>query len=288
MKQIQTVLKGLVACSVIFAMVSPVAAQTAVQGVAKVVRLKGIARYDLGDGKWEQLKVGMSLRAGTSIQTARDEGSYVDIVLVDPAASAAGGPAYKPFVPSSMSSVAARAQAVQNVVRIYENTLLSVDRLNFSQTGADVVMDTQLGLKSGRIAGSVKKMSAASRYEVKLPNGVAGIRGTTYYIDGSVVKVLDGSVVVAYNDPKSGNVVTQEVRAGQKLDMRTGELSNLTSSEIEALKVVEGAVMVVSAREATSISLDQPVEIFASPVNAAAPGAAPGVGGPPDGGAPMP
>jgi hypothetical protein len=284
MKQIRNVIHGLVACGVIFAMVSSVAAQTAVQGKAKVVRIKGPARYNLGDNNWQQLKVGMLLSAGTVIQTAKEAESFVDIVLVDPNASVTGATTYKPSVPSSTSSAAVQADINQNIVRIYENSALSIDKLNFSHTGADIVTDTQLELKSGRIAGSVKKMSAASRYDVKLPNGVAGIRGTTYYIDGNEVKVLDGSVVVAYTDPKSGNTVTQEVKAGQKLDMRTGLISNLTPGEINALKTVEGLIVSMGT-EPTTISLEQPVEIFSSPVNGSSAGTPPG-GAPMGGGAP--
>src|SRR5690349_24996818 len=90
----------------------------------------------------------------------------------------------------------------QNVVRIWENSAVGIDKLTSMQTGAEAVTETQLDLKAGRITGSVKKMSAASKYEVKLPNGVAGIRGTTYDItaDG-LIKVYVGSVVVATVDP---------------------------------------------------------------------------------------
>ena len=64
--------------------------------------------------------------------------------------------------------------AEQNIVRLWENTLMGVDKLTEMHTGADVVTETQLDLKAGHITGSVKKMSAASKYEVKMPNGVAG------------------------------------------------------------------------------------------------------------------
>ena len=99
----------------------------------------------------------------------------------------------------------------QNMVRIWENTLLGVDKLTETHTGADVVTETQLDLKAGRITGTVKKMSAASKYEVKIPNGVAGIRGTVYDISAEgVIKVLSGSVVLAYVGP-DGAPVTQVI-----------------------------------------------------------------------------
>ncbi len=38
------------------------------------------------------------------------------------------------------------------MVRIWENTLLSIDKLTVTQTGADVVTETQLDLKAGHIS----------------------------------------------------------------------------------------------------------------------------------------
>jgi hypothetical protein len=84
---------------------------------------------------------------------------------------------------------------------------LAIDKLTAEDTGTDMVTETQLDLRAGRITGSVKKLSAASRYEIKFPTGVAGIRGTLYSItSGGVVQVGLGSVVVSYL--KDGAVVT--------------------------------------------------------------------------------
>jgi hypothetical protein len=102
-----------------------------------------------------------------------------------------------------------------------------VDKLTEMQTGADVVTETQLDLKAGHISGSVKKMSAASKYEVKLPIGVAGIRGTIYdFTAEGVIKVFSGSVVLAYTGA-NGSTLTQVVMGLQMFDARTGTLSPL-------------------------------------------------------------
>ena len=114
---------------------------------------------------------------------------------------------------------------------MWENTLLGIDKLTATQTGADVVTETQLDLKAGHIFGSVKKMSAASKYEVKIPNGVAGIRGTVYDISAEgVIKVLSGSVVLAYVGP-DGTVVTQVIMGLQQFDARTGTLTPLPDTD---------------------------------------------------------
>jgi hypothetical protein len=110
---------------------------------------------------------------------------------------------------------------------MWENTLMGVDKLTFTQTGADVVTETQLDLKAGHIFGTVKKLSAASKYEVKIPNGVAGIRGSTYDISAEgVIKVLVGMAVLSYLGP-NGAVLTQVIMGLQEFDARTGVLSTL-------------------------------------------------------------
>jgi hypothetical protein len=223
MKQVTGLVQGLVACGLAFLMVSTAAAQTATQGTAKVVRMKGQARYSTGNNVWQPLKVGARLKPGTVIQTSLDRGSYVDLVLgegegIAPLGSGSGASA-------ATDSIFFQPSVEQNSVRVWENSVLAIDKLTSTQTGADVVTETQLDLRHGRIFGNAKKMSAASKYEVKIPNGVAGIRGTTYEISSDgVVRVLVGSVVIAYVGA-DGTVVTQVVMGGQQFDAHSGQIS---------------------------------------------------------------
>jgi hypothetical protein len=212
------------------AMVTTIAAQTAVQSTAKVVRIKGNARFTTGNNVWQPLRVGAKLKAGTVIQTA-SEGSYVDLVLGNEEASAStavnmgGSSMVAAAGPPPGSGSAPPSAGDQNIVRVFENSTLAIDKLTTMETGADTVSETQLDLQRGRIFGNVKKMSAASKYEVKLPNGVAGIRGTIYTLSAvGVVQVLVGSVVIAYVGA-DGNVVTQVVMGGQQFDARTGQVT---------------------------------------------------------------
>jgi hypothetical protein len=216
-------------------MVSSLAAQTATEGAAKVVRIKGPARFSTGNNVWQPLKVGAVLSPGTVLQTSTEQGSFVDLALGDgTAAPVPTTTTYKPAIPNSMDTTTQyRPAADQNVVRVWENTALGIDKLTITQTGAEPVGETQLDLKTGRITGSVKKMSPASKYEIKLPSGVAGVRGSVYDVtaDG-IVRVLVGSVVLAWVDPKSGNVTTQVVMGGQQFDARSGQVSAIASTEI--------------------------------------------------------
>jgi hypothetical protein len=228
MKQTQKLINCLVACAVALAMVSTVAAQTVKERTAKVVRVKGAARYSTGNNVWQPLEPGTRLKAGAIINTAGD--SYVDIVLDESGSSA-------PFATetgqiSTGAVLSYRPTAERDVLRVFADSVLAIDKLTKMDTGADQVTETQLDLRSGKIFGSVKKLSAASRYEVKIPNGVAGIRGTMFVItaDG-IVSVYSGSVVIAYTStgPDGQPVtVTQVVMAGYQFNARTGEMTPFT------------------------------------------------------------
>ena len=135
------------------------------------------------DGKtWKPAKVGQQLGERSIVKT--DPNATVDLFLGD------NGP----------------------VVRLTKDTTMGIDRLDVESTGIEKVIETQLDLKNGKILGNVKKMAAASLYEVKTPVGVAGIRGTEYSIsaDGKV-QVFTGTVVIVYivdNVPQPAITIT--------------------------------------------------------------------------------
>jgi hypothetical protein len=224
MKQIRPAISGLVACGMVLAMVASLSAQTPQQSVAKVVSIQGSARYMASAGSaWQPLKNGAILKPGAIIQTA--SASYVDVVLNNP--DAAGVPLSAMSMSSSAppTGAAYKPKTQQDAVRIFENTVLGIDKLMIDQTGAELVTETQLDLKAGRIFGTVRKLTAASKYEVKIPNGVAGIRGTIYYMSADgLLRVMSGSVVLAYVGA-DGTVITQVVTGGQQFDARTGQLT---------------------------------------------------------------
>src|SRR5687768_3818620 len=168
------------------ALLSAATAQAAPEQNKAIVRtVRGTANYSTDRGaNWRALKVGTALTQNSVVRTA--PGSMVDLFLGD------NGP----------------------VVRVTEDTTLGIDRLTIDRTGVDKVIETQLDLRNGRILGDVKRLAAASKYEVKTPHGVAGIRGTRYDIsaDGTV-KVVEGQVVVVYI--VNGVASTATVNEGQ-------------------------------------------------------------------------
>ena len=80
MMRMRNLVNGLVVTGVVLAMVSSLAAQTVVQTSAKVVRVKGSARYKTDSNGWQPLTHGTVLKAGALVETA-GEGSYVDLAL---------------------------------------------------------------------------------------------------------------------------------------------------------------------------------------------------------------
>ena len=269
MKRTRTLFHGVVAGLIALAMTGVVVAQTTADGGATVVRIKGPARYTTGNNTWQKLTVGTVLKPGSVVQTGTAEGSYVDIVLAESDNTSKAAPAvFQPIIPSSMalSSSSYQPSAAQNVVRLWQNTALGVDKLTTTQTGTDPVTDTQLDLKMGRISGNVKKMSAASKYEVKLPNGVAGIRGTFFDIFAEgIVKCRIGSVVLAWVDPKTGNVVTQVVNGGQMYDARSGQVTPLPPGDVAAMDTVGASIRFVTPPPMTMLASDHTIH-NASPV----------------------
>ncbi len=271
MKQNRNLLNSLVGCAIALALVSTAVAQGAMDGAAKVVRVKGSARYTTGNNVWQPVRVGEVLRAGTVVQTSTEEGSYVDLVLGDGNAAVPQPVNYKPSIPDSMSTSATsfRPSSEQNVVRIWANTALGIDKLTAMQTGADTVSETQLDLKQGRITGNVKKMSAASKYEVKLPNGVAGVRGTLFDIQAiGIVKVYVGSMVVAWVDPKTQNVTTQTVMGGQAYDAPNNQLSPLSPAAMNEMQQLSLSLLISQGVGAPTLMATDKTIVGMSPVGA--------------------
>src|SRR6266852_4424390 len=124
MKQNRILMNSLVGCAIALALVSTAVAQGAMDGAAKVIRVKGPARYTTGNNVWQPIRVGEVLHPGTVIQTSTEEGSYVDLVLGDGNAAVPQPVTYKPSIPDSVasSSLSFRPSSEQNVVRIWANT----------------------------------------------------------------------------------------------------------------------------------------------------------------------
>ncbi len=175
-----------VACGAALATMMAICSVQAATGRAVVRTVHGTASYSDQGGQWQPLKTGQALSPGATVKTGVD--GMVDLFLGD------NGPS----------------------VHLFDSTTLGLDRLQVERTGPDAVIETQLNLTSGTIRGEVRHLSAASKYEVKTPNVVVGVRGTKYQISANgVVSVIEGSVVVVYINPSTQQMSTHTVGSGQ-------------------------------------------------------------------------
>lgn len=228
-------------CGLVLNLTVSATAQGIKQGVLTVIRVQGPASYTLESGpnpKWIPLVAGKVLMAGSSIRTAPD--AIVDMVLGKniemPQARVAPdriGPAADAVV---RGLVTYTPSTEQNTVRMTGETTLKIDKLTVSDTGVDTVSDTELDLQKGRIFCNVKKLSAASQYLIKIPTGIAGVRGTFFGIDANGwCAVLRSQVDLAVFG-SDGKVVTHTVGAGSQFDPATGQISPMPQSLLNLLQ----------------------------------------------------
>ena len=163
-------------------------AQGVKTGKAEVRSAGEGARYSTTANVWVPVKKGDKLPEGATIASSS---SPVDLSLND------------------------------SIVRVQPNTTVRLDKLSGGSASGVKIVDTQLNLVDGRVTANIRKLAAGARYEVKTPNGVAGIRGTkidvrTYLIDGkrlTIYSVVEGTMDVA--ETTSSGVKTAVVNAGE-------------------------------------------------------------------------
>jgi len=250
MKKIQTLLAAMF-CGVVFSVAVNASAQTGDSGYATVVRVEGLVSYSLGDDKWHPLVAGKILPVGAVVRTGYN--GVTDIVLgkdINLPQTAVQG-RWNPGNPSPdagaskiIDMASFRPASEQNVIRLTPDTTLGISKLTIIDTGADTVSDTELNLTSGKIFASVKKLTGASQYLIKLPNGIAGVRGTKFSItvDG-VTAVFDDhnhpsrGVVLSLISP-DGSTKTFVIAPGQLLDPATGEPAVLPNDLVRILTAI--------------------------------------------------
>lgn len=252
-----------------------------------VVGITGEARYSVDGHTWRPLVVGKILRQGAVLETAAD--SSCDLIISGTPISispSTGNPTFNSALgvapdPEIRGFVANKPLAEQNVIRMSAGSMLAIDKLTYINTGADSVSDTELDLRAGHIFTSVKKMSASSQYIIKLPNGVAGIRGSKGMIgaDGSAA-MLEGTVVISFIG-SNGQPHVVVVHNGFSYNPATGEITSLPEKVIKELKA-DGAYSATLFAEVRYIAQLDLTLVFISPtqgIPATAP--APSAGGAP-------
>ena len=85
------------------------------------------------------------------------------------------------------------------VVRLLQNSTLLLDRFNASGPNPGAPVDLQLNLPQGAILGFDQKLSSASKYRVKVPQGIADLTGSKYRLDAQgYLVLLEGTALFAF------------------------------------------------------------------------------------------
>lgn len=279
MKNIQALFAA-VLCGVIFNVAVHASAQTGNAGFATVVRVEGIVSYSLGEDKWQPLVAGKILPVGAIIRTGHNGVTDIvlgkDILLPMNAQQVSGSPAHPAMaVDQKVRGMASFAPAAeQNVVRLTPETTLAINKLTVIDTGADTVSDTELDLKRGKIFASVKKLKGASTYYIKLPSGIAGVRGTQFSLNvGGNVSVshsTGGGVVLTLAPPDGGAPQTTVVGVGYSYNPTTGELSLANSDLLTMMQNLFMALQTIYSPVNFFISRDN-TQFYVSPTHGGPP-----------------
>jgi len=162
-----------------------------IRGRATVRTVTGTATYNAGAGTMA-LKPNMELDPGTTISTGPDSVVYLSV------------------------------NGLSSSVRIQADTTMAIPQMDRIGSGREGDTETTLDLKLGSILGQVKKVSGNSRYEIKTPHGVAGIRGTDFEV--TVAQLPDGKYLVTFTSVQ-GTVIVSAVVAGeiQTRTLKTGD-----------------------------------------------------------------
>lgn len=160
---------AVVASLVVFAFPAAAQNENAAANDVLVTAVGGTVNYSKNGGAYVPLPVGTHLSKGDIIKT---------------------GP-----------SAHADLQIGNNVgvVQVTPNSTFAISEVTVAQTGADTVTSTEFDLSQGAIYAKVNKLAKASRYEIKTPRGIAGIRGTTLYLTANGdLTIGDGTGGIAY------------------------------------------------------------------------------------------
>lgn len=212
--------KALIACALALAVLTTSADAAAMKkSKAKAYGVRGEVQYRVADGPWMALHNGDELDSQTTVKTVG---------------------------PDSVANF--KIDHNSSYVRVMPNSVMKIENLNFIG-GADGDSDTMLNVQSGTVLGSVQKLSRASHYEIRTPNGVAGIRGTDWAI--SVEPLADGTFrvtftcvtgeVIAAALAADGSPITQVLSSGQSwtpggaVNQTVPELLQLFHDQIEEM-----------------------------------------------------
>ncbi len=147
------------------------------------------------------------------------------------------------------------------VIQMTADSKFAIGDITVTRTTADTVTDSQFDLRKGAIYAKVHKLSKASRYEIKTPKGIAGIRATTVYLDADGnMTVGEGTAGISYFG--GGTFVLRE---GQSMTLASPAPLPASGQALkELMDAIWDAVHHGIGRDLPTFIA--PVEVFISPI----------------------
>jgi hypothetical protein len=208
-----------VACALALALVGVTTLKSAedsgMQSKATVRAIHGNVEYQTPGGNWTPLKINMELDAGTLLRSGPDSSADLSV------------------------------NGLSSALRVEPETTVTLQTMTRTDSSRDADQDTFLDLQDGAILGNVKKISANSRYEIKTPHGVAGIRGTDYHVrakmrsDGRYAVTftsITGQVIVSAVVDPGGPSVVKVLRDGESWTPGYDEVHPTPLNELQSLE----------------------------------------------------
>ena len=246
-------------------------------GVVTVVRIQGEAQYSIDGGTtWIPALVGKSLPAGSLIRS--DDKSIVDILVgqnqADVNVRILKTDASRDPAPNILP------QHEVNMIRLRPNTTFGIDKITVPDSDPTSVSGAEFNLKKGSIFASVRKVSPSSEYFVKIPNGVAAVRGTQFELSsdgsGSSCSVVNGTVWLSFTvTDANGNPVNGpdgnplppvqiSINPGQSFNLTGALISQLTATIQQATgTTLQALINQISTLATSSLDNLDPSQVFA-------------------------
>jgi len=245
-------------------------------GVVTVVRIQGTAQYSIDGGTtWIPALAGKSLQAGSLIRSG--DRSIIDILVgqnqADVNVRVLKTDASRNPAPNILP------QREVNMIRLRPNTTFGIDKLTVPDSDPTSVSGAEFNLKKGSIFASVRKVSPSSEYFIKIPNGVAAVRGTQFELSsdgsGSSCSVVNGTVWLSFTvTDANGNPVNGpdgnplppvqiSINPGQSFNLTGALISQLTATIQQATGTsLQSLINQISTLATSSLESLDPNQVF--------------------------
>ena len=181
----------------------PAASADFQSGELNIKAVQGTVMYSPDHLTWAEVKPGMTFGAGVELRT---------------------GPQSSADLAFDYSGTA---------LRLRQNSLLELAKLDEMVVEENAIIDTRLNLESGSVVGSQRKLAKPSTFTITTPNGSATIKGTEYLVAADcTIACFRGEVAV--NASHQGAPISAQVPAGFSFNPVSSQLTATASDNLSS------------------------------------------------------